>query len=100
VFVAIHRSGMWCLLSAIVPLRSHSYEPGICHDVVAQWFTCANSRSFWSISDSEGPEVSEASTPDTCAQRLDLTGSSICDGMFLRRLEGPGTPGDWSYIGN
>jgi len=69
-------------------------------NLVAQGFTCANSRSFWSISDSEGPDVPEASTPDTRANRLDLAGSSICDGMFLRRLEGPGTPGDWSYIGN
>jgi len=32
VFIAIHMSGRWCVLSAIVPLRSHSYEPGICHE--------------------------------------------------------------------
>jgi len=69
-------------------------------NVVAQGFTCANSRSFWSISDSEGPDVPEASTTDTRATRLDLAGSSICDRLFLQRLEGPGTPGDWSYIGN
>jgi len=69
-------------------------------NLVAQGFTCANSLSFWSISDSEGADVPEASTPDTRANRLDLAGSSICDGMFLWRLEGPWTPGDWSYIGN
>jgi len=69
-------------------------------NLVAQGFTWANSGSFWSISDSEGPDVPEASTPDTRANRLDLAGSSICDGMFLRRLEWPWTPGDWSYIGN
>jgi len=68
--------------------------------LVAQGFTCPNSASFQNISDSEGPDVSEASTPDTRANRLDLTGSSICKKMFLRRLERPATPGDWSYIGN
>jgi len=70
-------------------------------NLVAQGFTCANSRSFWSISDSEGSDVPEASTPDTRANRLELAGSSICDGMFLRRLEGPGTPvtGPISAIG-
>jgi len=100
VFVAIYRSGRWCVLSAIVPLRSHSYEPGICHEFGCPEFTCTNSQSFWTISDSEAPDVPEASTPDTRANRLDLAGSSICDGMFLRCLERPGTPGDWSYIGN
>ena len=71
-------------------------------NLVAQGFTCANSGSFWSISDSEGPDVPEPSTPDTHANRLDLAGSLICDGMFLRvwRLDGPATPGDWSYIRN
>ena len=69
-------------------------------NLVAQGLTCTNSGSFWSISDSEGPDVPQASTPETCANRLDLAGSFICDGMFLRGLEGPGAPGDWSYIGN
>jgi len=73
---------------------------GFAMNLVAQGFTSANSRSFWSIADSEAPDVPEACTPDTRANRLDLAGSSIWDGMFLRRLEGPGTPGDWSYIGN
>jgi len=69
-------------------------------NLVAQGFSCANYTSFWSISDSEGPDVPEASTPDARANRLDLAGSSNCDGMFLRRLEGPETPGDSSYTGN
>jgi len=73
---------------------------GFAMNLVAQGFTCANSGSFWSISDLEGPDVLEASTPDTRTNRLELAGSSICDGMFLRRLEEPGTPGDWSYIVN
>jgi len=67
---------------------------------VAQGFTCANSQSLWSISDSEGPDVLEATTPDARANQFDLAGSSICDKLFLRRLEGPVPPGDWSYIRN
>jgi len=45
---------------------------GFAMNLVAQGFTCANSRSFWSIADSEGPDVPEGSTPDTRANRLDL----------------------------
>jgi len=100
VFVAIHRSGRWCVLSAIVPLRSHSYQPAICHEFGCPGVHLRKFQELWSISDSEGPDVPDASTPDTRANQLDLAGSSICDRMFLRRLEGPGPPGDWSYIGN
>ena len=56
--------------------------------------------SFWSILDSEGPDLAETCTPHTGANRLELASSSICNGIFLQRLEGPGTPGEWSYIGN
>jgi len=66
---------------------------------VAQGFSCANFRSFCSISDLEGPDVPEG-TPDPGANRLELAGSSFGNGIFLRRLEGPGTPSDWSYIDN
>ena len=74
-------------------------SPGFAGKFVAPGFSCANFWSFCSISDSEGTDVPEG-TPDPSANRLELAGSSISKGIFLRRLEGPGTPGDWSYIDN
>ena len=66
---------------------------------VAQGFSCADFRSFYSIFDPEGPDVPEG-TPDPGANRLELAGSSMCNRIFLRHLEGPGIPSDWSYIDN
>jgi len=66
---------------------------------VAQWFSCANFGSFCRISDSEGPDIPEG-THDPGANRLDRAGSAMCNGIFLLRLEGRGTPGDCSYIDN
>jgi len=73
---------------------------GFATNLVAQRFTFANCRSFGSIADGESPGVPEAFTPDAHANQLDLACSSICDGTLLRRLEGPETSSDWSYIGN
>jgi len=100
VFVANHRSGRRCVLSAVVSLRPPATSPGFASKFVAHGSSCANFRSFWSISDSEGPDGPETGTADAGATRLDLAGSSICNGIFLRRVEGPGTPGETSYIGN
>jgi len=75
-------------------------SPGFASKFVAHGLSWADFRSFWSISDLEGPDVPEAGTPDAGANRLDLAGSSICDGICLQRIEGPGTPGKTSYIGN
>lgn len=65
---------------------------------LAPGFTCPHSVILSRMSDSEGSVVPEAGTSDPCANRLDLPGSSICDGMFLRCYEGPGTSRHWSYI--
>jgi len=51
------------------------------------------------MSDAEGPDVTERGTPAAGANRVDLAGSAIWDGIFLQRLEGPRTPGAMSYIG-
>jgi len=69
-------------------------------NLVAQRFTCEGSWSLCSIAASEGPSVPEACTPDARANELDLARSSICHGISLWRLEGPGTLSDWPYIAN
>jgi len=74
-------------------------SPGFAWKFVALGFSCANFRSFCSISDSEGADMPEG-TPGPSANRLLLPGSSICNAIVLWGLEGPETPGDWPYIDN
>jgi len=58
------------------------------------------SPSARSFSNSEGPEGPEECNPDAVAIGLELAGTSICNGIFRRRVEGPGSPSAWRSFCN
>jgi len=74
--------------------------PGFASQSSIHRCSLAISRRAQSFSNSEGPEGWEACNPDAVAIGLELAGTSIWDGIFHRRVEGPGSPSAWRSIGN
>jgi len=80
-----------CLTDTATGFASQSSMHGCCFAI---------SRSAQSFSNSEGPEGPQECNQDAVAIGLELAGTSIWDGIFRRRVEGPGSPSAWRSFSN
>jgi len=88
-----HReTGRRCVLGAIVPLSPDIYEPGVYKQIAHPPVLLANFVEYLKFSHSKGPHRPMEDSSDTSAIRLELTSTSIYDGIFCQGVEGPGSP--------
>ena len=89
-------AGVFSVLSC--PLCLTDTAPGFaCQSSIHGCFF-AISASTQSFSNSECPEGPEVCNPDTVAIGLELASTSICEGIFGRHVEGPGSPSSWRFF--
>jgi len=89
----------------VCPPRHHTLEASplrarIRHQCVCPGVLLGKFAEFTEHPRGTRPRRARGGYPNTGATGGERAGFSICHGIFLWHLKGPGTPGDWSHISN